>query len=58
MSKWCAFGWLAHSRNAKPRLFTEDTPMINNGDLTPIHYDGGLSKSATAVGAPGRGIMR
>ena len=22
----CAFGWLAHSRNARLRLFTEDTP--------------------------------
>jgi hypothetical protein len=24
----CTFGWLAHSRNSKPRLFTEDTQFI------------------------------
>jgi len=23
----CAFGWPAHSRNSKPRLFTEDTQI-------------------------------
>src|SRR5262245_34561496 len=25
----CAFGWLAHSRNSRLRLFTEDTPMTS-----------------------------
>jgi len=24
----CAFGWLAHSRNSRLRLFTEDTPLM------------------------------
>jgi hypothetical protein len=24
----CAFGWLAHSRNSRLRLFTEDTQPI------------------------------
>ena len=31
LSGLCAFGWLAHSRNSRLRLFTEDTSPNSEG---------------------------
>jgi hypothetical protein len=35
----CAFGWLAHSRNFKPRLLTEDTLSTEETSYVLQHID-------------------
>src|SRR5262245_40769870 len=37
-SKLCAFGWLAHSRNSRLRLFTEGTQIAGAQSLWPSPY--------------------